>query len=216
MSTSTTEQIVLSVQRSTPRLWLAAAVGAVTLVVLYAALPLAGIAYPAARPMLEPVAGGAARLLSAIDITTVLVVVAALTVVSIARALPYGIGAVLMLCPGAPLTAAAARSWLPESVLASAHPDGRIVAVASLVAAASLVVPSRIRPAVLGLGLAATVAVSLAAVVTAAASFVGVLGALAITGTWWALAAVVMAHSPIAARRERKNPLDTAALKLRR
>ena len=90
MSTSTTEQIVLSVQRSTPRLWLAAAVGAVTLVVLYAALPLAGVAYPAARPILEPVAGGAARLLSAIDITTVLVVVAALTVVSIAGLLVIG------------------------------------------------------------------------------------------------------------------------------
>ncbi|MBY6366416.1 hypothetical protein [Rhodococcoides corynebacterioides] len=216
MSTSTTEQIVLSVQRSTPRLWLAAAAGALILAVLYAVLPLAGVEYPAARPVPGPVAGGASRLLSVIDVTSVLVVVAALTVVSIVRTLPYGIGAVLMLCPGAPLTAAAARSWLPDSVLASAHPDGRIVAVASLVAAASLVVSPRVRPAVLGLGLAATVAVAAAAVVTAAASVVGVLGALAVTGTWWALAAVVMAHSPIAARREHKNPLDTAALKLRR
>jgi hypothetical protein len=88
-------------------------VSAAALVVLYAVLPLLGVRYPPASVALEALYAPADTVLDVIDVTTVLVVVAALTVVAVVRKLPYGIGAILMLCLGSTLTAAAGRHGCP-------------------------------------------------------------------------------------------------------
>ncbi|MBY6687382.1 hypothetical protein HQ305_17630 [Rhodococcus sp. BP-149] len=216
MSTTTTQQIALRARRTTPRWWALTGVSAAALVVLYAVLPLLGVRYPPASVALEALYAPADTVLDVIDVTTVLVVVAALTVVAVVRKLPYGIGAILMLCLGSTLTAAAGSAWLSDHIATSALPDGRVVAASSVIASGALVVPGRLRPVVLGLGSALVAGVALAAVVTVGATGIGIVGALLVTGMWWGAAGVVMAHSPVAAAREAKNPLDTAALMLRR
>lgn len=216
MNTSTTDQIVLAARRTTPRWWALTALSAATLIFLYVALPVAGVQYAPASTSFEALYGPSTTVLNIIDVTTVLVVIAALAVVSVVRKLPYGIGSVLTLSLGATLSSAAARTWLTGQIASSALPDGRVVAAAALIASAALVVPRAVRPAVLGLGVAFVAGVALAAVVTAAATAVGVVGAVAVAGLWWGVAGALMTQSPVAAARERKNPMDTAALMLRR
>lgn len=215
MSTDT-QQIVLAVRRVTPRWWALAGACLAALVILYAVVPFVGVRYTPASAKLEALYGPSSTLLDVIDVTTVLVLLAALAVVAVVRKLPYGIGAVLTLSLGATLTAAAGRTWLVDHIPTSALPDGRLVAAAAVIASAGLVVPGAVRPAVLGLGAALVAAVALAAFVTAGSTVIGIVGSLMVVGLWWGVAGVVMAHSPLAAARERKNRLDTAALMLRR
>lgn len=216
MTPTTTQQIALKISRTTPRLWGSAAVFAALLLALYAALPALGVTFSPASNVAEVLYRPSAALLNAVDVTSVLVIVAVLAVVTVVRGLPYGIGAVLLLSLGATIGTAIGRSLVGTYVTPSALPDARLVAVTAIVAAASLTLPARVVPAVVGLGAAVVVAVSGAALVTASASIVGVVGSLAVVGFWWSVAAVIMAHSPIAAAREAKNPMNTAALMLRR
>lgn len=194
------------------------AVGAAvaTLVVLLAVLPLAGVTYPYSRALVPSLAGPAETLLMMFGITQVLLAVAALTLVAVARRLPYGIGAVITLVVGASLTTAAVRTWADGWVPSSALPNGYVAACAALVGAATLVAAPRFLPMVWGLGGVAVLAVAAAAVVGGSATVVGIATTLLIVVGWWAGSSAVMLFSPVAAEREAQNPLDTAALALRR
>ncbi|GGG00678.1 hypothetical protein GCM10007304_13280 [Rhodococcoides trifolii] len=214
MSTTTTERIRLQYRGTRRRLWTAAAVAAVLLIALYAVLPAVGIDYPHGRTFLAPLYRPAAAVLGSLEVTSVLLAVTVLTVIAVVRKLHYGIAAVLLTTLGANLMGAAMRAWIGDAVLPSAVANGPVIAAASVVAAASTVCAWRWRPAVAGLGSVVILAVAGAAVITAAASVVSVVGALLVVGFWWSLASVVMTHSPIAAERERQNPLSTAAMAL--
>ncbi|MET0198580.1 hypothetical protein CH289_16595 [Rhodococcus sp. RS1C4] len=186
------------------------------LAVVLVVLPLAGVTYPYSRALVPSLDGPANALLEAFGVTPVLVAVAGLTVVSLIRKLPYGIGAVIALVLGASLTTAAVRSWADGWVPASALPNGYVTACASLVCAATLVASARFLPMVWGLGAVAVATVSAAAVIGGSATVVGIVTTVAIVTAWWAGSSAVMLYSPVAAEREAQNPFDTAALALRR
>ncbi|WP_206489488.1 hypothetical protein [Rhodococcus sp. KRD162] len=158
----------------------------------------------------------AERALSAIDVTTVLIAVAALTIVAVLRKLPYGIGAVIACTIGAVVTGEVIREAVGLSLSSTDLPYGPLVAVAALLGAGSMVAGARWRPVVLGLGTVATFAVAAAAMFTGAASIIGVVGALSIAFVWWPACSIVMLYSADAAAREARNPLDTAAMAVQR
>jgi hypothetical protein len=214
VSTTTTERIRLQYRGTRRRWWTASAVTAAALIALYAVLPAAGVDYPPGRTYLAPLYRPAAALLGSLEVTSILLAVTALSVIAVVRKLHYGIAAVLITTLGANLMGAGMRTWIGEAVLPSAVANGPVIAVASVVAAASIVSAARWRPAVAGLGSVVILAVSGAAVITAAAGVVSVVGALLVVGLWWSLASILMTHSPIAAERERQNPLSTAAMAL--
>ncbi|MGU3434900.1 hypothetical protein ACNHUS_18025 [Actinomycetes bacterium M1A6_2h] len=214
MSTTTTERIRLQYRGTRRRRWTATTAAAAALIALYGVLPAVGIDYPHGRTFLAPLYRPAAALLGSLEVTSVLLAVTVLSVIAVVRKLHYGIAAVLVTTLGANLMGAGMRAWIGGTVLPSAVADGPVIAAASVVAAASIVCASRWRPAVAGLGGVAVLAVSGAAMITAAASVVAVVGALLVVALWWSLASVVMTHSPIAAERERQNPLSTAAMAL--
>ena len=144
------------------------------------------------------------------------IAVSALTVVALIRKLPYAIGSVISLVVGTSLTTAAVRTWADGAVPASALPSGYVAAALSLICASTLVASARFAPMIWGLGTVAAVAVAGAAVVGGSASVVGVTTTLLIIAAWWAGSSAVMVYSPVAAEREAQNPLDTAAMALRR
>ncbi|WP_072807099.1 hypothetical protein [Rhodococcoides yunnanense] len=186
------------------------------LVVVLAALPLLGVTYPYSRAVVPSLVDPSGALLRAFGITPVLLAVAALTVVALFRALPYGIGAVITLVVGASLTTAAVRAWAAGWVPASALPNGYVTAAVSLVCATTLVAAPRFLPMVWGLGAVGATTVCAAAIVGGSATIIGVATTLLIVLGWWAGSSAVMLHSPVAAEREAQNPFDTAALALRR
>ncbi len=163
-----------------------------------------------------PAAAVAAIALGAIDATAVLTAVAALAVVALLRTLPYGIGAVITCTIGALVTSALTREFLGTAMPSVDLPSGQLVAVVSLLGAASMVVSVSWRPVVLGLGTIAVLAVAAAAVLVGSASIVGIVGAVAIALVWWPACSIVMLFSPAAAAREAANPLDTAGLAVQR
>ena len=179
-------------------------------------LPLVGVTYPHSRALVPSLTVPSDTLLQFSGITPVLVAVAALTVIALMRALPYGIGAVISLVVGASLTTAAVRTWADGLVPASALPNGYVTAALALICAATLVSSPRFLPMVWGLGVVAAVTLAGALVVGGTASVVGLATTLLIVGGWWAASSAVMVYSPIAAEREASNPFDTAALALRR
>lgn len=130
-------------------------------------LPALGVTYPHSRVMLPSLTGPADALLQMFGLTPVLVAVAALTVLTLIRRLPYGIGAVISLVVGASLTTAAVRAWADGWVPASALPNGYVCACISLICAATLVAAPRFLPMVWGLGSVAAITVSSAALVGA-------------------------------------------------
>lgn len=160
----------------------------------------------------SPAAALASRALSTIDVTAVLTVLAALTVVALVRKLPYGIGVVIACVVGAEVTTALVRHLAASSTTATDLPSGQLVAVTALLGAASMVASATWRPMILGLGTVAALAVGAAQLVVGSVSPVGIVSALLITGMWWPACSVVMLFSPAAAAREARNPFDTAAL----
>lgn len=163
-----------------------------------------------------PAAALAAHLLDAIDVTAMLIAVAALAVVALIRKLPYGIGVVIACTVGAVVTSAIAREIMGASMPSADLPSGQLVAVASLLGAASMVASAAWRPVILGLGTVATLAVAAAALVIGSASVTGIVSAASIVFVWWPACSIVMLFSPDAAAREARNPIDTAALAVRR
>ncbi|MGA9872278.1 MAG: hypothetical protein WBQ44_14205 [Rhodococcus sp. (in: high G+C Gram-positive bacteria)] len=186
------------------------------LIVVLVGLPKLGIGYPHSRAIVPGLTAPSETLLRLFGITPVLVAVAALTIVSVVRKLPYGIGAVIGLTVGASLTTAAVRAWAYGLVPASALPNGSVTACAALICGAALVAAPRFVPAVTGLGAVVALTVAGAAVVGGSATVVGIVTTFLIVALWWALASTVMVFSPVAAEREAANPLDTAAMALRR
>ena len=158
----------------------------------------------------------AAHVLDAIDVTAVLIAVAVLAVVALIRKLPFGIGVVIACTIGAVVTSALAREILGASMPSADLPNGQLVAVASLLAAASMVASTTWRPVILGLGTVATLAVAAAALIVGSASVTGIVSAASIVFVWWPVCSIVMLYSPVAAAREARNPLDTAALAAQR
>ncbi len=185
------------------------------LVVLLVVLPLAGVTYPYSRGIVPALIGPSETLLRAFGITPVLCAVAALTMVAMIRELPYGIGAVTTLTVGASLTTAAARTWADGWVPTSALPNGYVTASLSLICAATLVASAKFLPVVWGLGTVAAATVAAAAVLGGSATVIGIATTLLIVAAWWAWSSAVMLYSPVAAEREARNPLDTAAMALR-
>ena len=186
------------------------------LVAVLAVLPLAGVTYPHSQAFFPKLTAPSETLLQFFGITPVLIAVAGLTVVALIRELPYGIGAVISAVVGASFTTAAVRTWADGLVPASALPNGYVTAALALICASTLVSSPRFLPVVWGLGTVAAVTVAGAAVVGGFTSVVGILATLLIVGGWWATSSAVMVYSPIAAEREASNPLDTAAMALRR
>lgn len=201
-------------RRTTIRLG-AVAVAVVALIVVLAVLPIAGITYPYSRAIVPSLSGPSDAALSAFGLTPVLLAVAGLTVVALVRALPYGIGAVITLVVGASLTTAAVRAWADGLVPASALPNGNVTACMALICAATLVASRAFLPMVWGLGTVAAATVSTGAVLGGSATVVGIFTTAAIVAAWWAGSSAVMLYSPVAAEREARNPLDTAAMMLR-
>ncbi|MDV8025188.1 hypothetical protein [Rhodococcus sp. IEGM 1330] len=158
----------------------------------------------------------AAWLVDSIDVTTVLLMVAALTVVALLRSLPYGIGVVIACTVGAVVSTSLGRELAGSSITSTDLPNGQLVAAAALLGAASMVASTTWRPAVLGLGTVTTVVVALSAVVVESSSITGIVGAVLIASVWWSMCSIVMLYSPDAAAREARNPLDTAALAVQR
>ncbi|WP_141217044.1 MULTISPECIES: hypothetical protein [unclassified Rhodococcus (in: high G+C Gram-positive bacteria)] len=158
----------------------------------------------------------AAHVLDAIDVTAVLIAVAALAVVALIRKLPFGIGVVIACTIGAVVTSALAREIMGATTASADLPSGQLVAVASLLGAASMVASAAWRPVILGLGTVATLAVAAAALIVGSASITGIVSAASIVFVWWPACSIVMLFSPDAAAREARNPLDTAALAVRR
>lgn len=163
-----------------------------------------------------PASALAAHVLGAIDVTAVLTAVAVLAVVALIRKLPFGIGVVIACTIGAVVTGALVREVLGASMPSVDLPSGQLVAVASLLAAASMVASTTWRPVILGLGTVATLAVAAAALIVGSASITGIVSAASIVFVWWPACSVVMLYSPSAAAREARNPLDTAALAVQR
>lgn len=186
------------------------------LLVLFGVLPVAGFTFPLSAPMLPGLDGIGRSILGLIDITGVLVVVAALTVVALIRGLPYGIGVVITVSIGAVLTTALVRHWADGWVPTSALPSGQVTAVLAVVGCASLVVAPRFLPMVGGLGAVAVGITGVAAVITGSVTIVGVLAAVLVSAVWWAGGSAVMQFSPQASEREARNPFDTAALAVQR
>lgn len=158
----------------------------------------------------------ASRALDAIDPTSVLIVVAALAVVALVRQLPYGVGVVIGCTIGALLTDAVVRHVVGTSIPTADLPSGHVVAAASLLGAASMVVSARWRPVTLGVGTVVTSSVAAATLIVGSASIIGVMGAASIAFAWWSACSVAMLYSPAAAARDARNPFDTAALAVRR
>ncbi|MBY4131516.1 hypothetical protein HQO83_24280 [Rhodococcus fascians] len=171
---------------------------------------------PPASADATPLVALATVALGAIDVTTVLVAVAFLAAVALLRKLPYGIGVVIACTIGAVVTAELAREVIGSSVSSTELPYGQLVATAGLLAAASMVASTAWRPVVLGLGTVGTLAVAAAASITGAASIVGIASALLVVFVWWPACSIVMQYSPVAAARDARNPLDTAALAVQR
>ncbi|WP_084721672.1 hypothetical protein [Rhodococcus marinonascens] len=193
-----------SLRRSVHRLAVAAA-GAVSLGALYLVRPSSSaLMFPEA---LHPVA---VPVIDAIDITAILAVTVVLSVVSMMRKLPYGIGAVLVLSLGANLTGAAVRAWASDTAPALL-PSGHIVAFAALCGSALLVAAPRFRPVISGLGFAGLLGVAGASAMVEPISVFGIAASLVIAAIWWALASTLMLYSPVAAEREERRP-DTAAI----
>ncbi|MCZ4522027.1 hypothetical protein O4220_26190 [Rhodococcus ruber] len=184
-----------------------------TLLVLLISTP--QMASPASAEA-TPVAALAIAAIGAIDVTTVLIAVAVLAAVALLRKLPYGIGVVIACTIGSVVTGELAREFAESSVSSTGLPYGQLVATAALLGAASMVASSAWRPVVLGLGTAATLAVAAAALITGAASIVGIATALLVVFVWWPACSIVMLYSPDAAAREARNPLDTAAMAVQR
>ncbi|WP_424805989.1 hypothetical protein [Rhodococcus sp. 27YEA15] len=191
--------------RPTIRFAVLAAIGIVLLIALYTVQPDSPhVAVP--NPVYQP----AEWFLVHFDVTAVLTATTALAVVSMVRALPYGIGAILILGVGATLTAAASSSWLgaaPRSLL----PSGHVAAATALYCSAVLIAAPGWRPAVLGLGSVGVCAVAACTIVTENSGLFGVIGGALVALVWACGAAAVMARSPVAAKREELRP-DTAAM----
>lgn len=162
------------------------------------------------------VTGPADLLLAAIDVTTVLIAVAVLAVVALLRKLPYGIGVVIACASGSVVSSAFIRMLAGTAQTSPALPSGQVVAVASLLGAASMVASSAWRPAVLGLGSVATLTVAAAALVADTVSITGVAASILVAFVWWPACSVVMLYSSAASAREARNPFDTAALAAQR
>ncbi|NRI67753.1 hypothetical protein FEZ60_19730 [Rhodococcus sp. MS16] len=145
-----------------------------------------------------------------VDVTAVLTATAALAAVSMIRTLPYGIGAILMLGVGANLTSAALGSWLTDAPTALL-PSGHVVAAAALYGSAVLISAPRWRPVIVGLGISGVAAVAVSVVATEMSGIFGVVAGLLIAAAWGCVAAILMEHSPVAAKREAARP-DTAAI----
>ena len=163
-----------------------------------------------------PASALAARVLDAIDVTSVLIAVAVLAVVALIRKLPFGIGVVIACTTGAVVPRARAREILAASMPSADLPNGQLVAVASLLGSASMVASTAWRPVILGLGTVATLAVAAAALIVGSASVTGIVAGASIVFVWWPACSIVMLYSPDAAAREARNPLDTAALAVQR
>lgn len=164
----------------------------------------------------NPAAALAALALDAIDVTAVLTVVAALSVVALLRKLPYGIGAVIACTIGAVVTGELVREAAGSTVPSVDLPYGQLIAVAALLGAASMVASTAWRPAILGLGTVVTLTVAASALIIGSSSITGIAGALLVAFAWWSACSIVMLYSPDAADREARNPLDTAALAVQR
>jgi len=203
-------------RRATIRRACAGAAAVLALVAVLAVLPIVGVTYPHSRAIVPSLTAPSETLLQFFGITPVLIAVSALTIVALIRKLPYAIGSVISLVVGTSLTTAAVRTWADGAVPASALPSGYAAAALSLICASTLVASARFAPMIWGLGTVAAVAVAGAAVVGGSASVVGVTTTLLIIATWWAGSSAVMVYSPVAAEREAQNPLDTAAMALRR
>lgn len=195
---------------------IAAGAAALMLLTILVVLPTLGFTYPHSRVVVTELVSLSEKVLQAFGITPVLISVAALTVVALIRKLHYGIGAVITLTIGASLTTAAVRTWAAGWVPASALPNGYVTACAALMCAATLVAATRHLPIVWGLGTVTVLAVGAAAVISGAATIIGVTTTLLIVAGWWAAASAVMLYSPVAAQREARNPLDTAAMAVQR
>lgn len=186
------------------------------LILILVVLPVLGVTYPHSRAIVPALSAPSEKVLEFFGITPVLVAVAALTMVAVVRKLPYGIGAVIGAVVGASLTTAAVRTWADGLVPTSALPNGYVTAALVLLSAATLVSSPRYLPMVWGLGTVGAVTVAAAAILGGSASVVGILTTMLIVFAAWAAAAAVMVYSPAAAQREAANPLDTAAMALRR
>lgn len=198
-----------------PRL-LASAISGAALLVVLALLRSGGLAVSSAPVVDDRIVDLAAAVLSGLDITVVLTAVAALTVVPMVRQLPYGIGVVIACTVGSALTAALIGTWGAASIPAAGLPNVTVTAVTGFVGAAWSVAAPRCRPATLGLGAVVVATVAGCTVVTGAAVPAGVSGALLVAACWWSACSIVMLRSPVAAAREARNPLDTAAIAVRR
>ncbi|MDV8008572.1 MULTISPECIES: hypothetical protein [Rhodococcus] len=144
------------------------------------------------------------------DVTAVLAATTALAVVSMVRGLPYGIGAILLLGMGANLTNAAFGSWLPD-VPQDLLPSGHVAAATALYCSAILISAPQWRPVVAGLGFAGVAAIGASALAAELSGLFGVIAGVLIALVWACAAAILMARSPIAAKREELRP-DTAAI----
>lgn len=144
------------------------------------------------------------------DVTAVLAATTALAVVSMVRGLPYGIGAILILGMGANLTNAAIGSWLTD-VPQSLQPSGHVAAATALYCSAVLITAPRWRPVVAGLGFVGVAAVGASALGAELSGIFGVIAGSLVALVWACVAAILMARSPIAAKREELRP-DTAAI----
>ena len=192
------------------------AVSAASAVLLLMVLMWAPQVAPSTSVESTPATALATHVLDAIDVTAVLIAVAALAVVALIRKLPFGIGVVIACTIGAVVSSALAREVLGASMPSADLPNGQLVAVASLLGAASMVASAAWRPVVLGLGTVATLAVAAAALFVGSASVTGIVSAASIVFVWWPACSIVMLYSPVAAAREARNPLDTAALAVQR
>ena len=126
------------------------------------------------------------------------------------RGLPYGIGAILLLGMGANLTNAAFGSWLPD-VPQDLLPSGHVAAATALYCSAILISAPQWRPVVAGLGFVGVAAIGASALAAELSGLFGVIAGILITLVWACAAAILMARSPIAAKREELRP-DTAAI----
>ncbi|MFI8568895.1 hypothetical protein ACIGGF_20300 [Rhodococcus sp. NPDC078407] len=193
-----------------------AAVSALSACALLVLLMSAPRVAPPASTVELPVSALADTALAAIDVTTVLIAIAVLAVVALLRRLPYGIGVVIACTIGSVVSGELAREMAGSYVPSTGLPYGQLVAAGALLGAASMVAAPVWRPVVLGLGTVATLAVAAAASITGAASIVGIASALFVVSMWWPACSIVMLYSPVAAAREARNPLDTAAMAVQR
>jgi membrane-associated phospholipid phosphatase len=90
-------------------------------------------------------------------------------------------------------------------------PSGHVAAATALYCSAILISAPQWRPVVAGLGFVGVAAIGASALAAELSGLFGVIAGILITLVWACAAAILMARSPIAAKREELRP-DTAAI----